>query len=66
MKAVHRLLTVVGTLLLLLGTIAGVLHREVLDADRFADHVDAVRADPAVGASSVPWSPRDCLPHSRT
>lgn len=47
-KAVHRLLTVVGTLLLLLGTIAGVLHREVLDADRFADHVDAVRADPAV------------------
>ena len=48
MRAVHRLLTVVGTLLLLLGTIAGVLHREVLDADRFADHVDAVRADPAV------------------
>jgi hypothetical protein len=47
-KAVHRLLTVVGTLLLLLGTVAGVLHREVLDADRFADHVDAVRADPAV------------------
>lgn len=48
MKAVHRLLTVVGTLLLLLGTIAGVVHREVLDAARFADHVDAVRADPAV------------------
>jgi hypothetical protein len=45
---VHRLLTVFGTLLLLLGTIAGVLHREALDADRFADHVDAVRADPAV------------------
>lgn len=48
MKAVHRLLSVVGTLLLLLGTVAGVLNREVLDADRFADHVDAVRADPAV------------------
>jgi len=47
-KAVHRLLTVVGTLLLLLGTVAGVLHREVLDADRFSAHVDAVRADPAV------------------
>jgi hypothetical protein len=47
-KAVHRLLTVVGALLLLLGAVAGVVNREVLDADRFAGHVDAVRADPAV------------------
>ena len=46
--AVRRLLMVVGTLLLLLGTIAGVVHREVVDADRFAHHVDAIRADPAV------------------
>jgi hypothetical protein len=37
-----------GTLLLLAGTIAGVVNREVLDAGRFADHVNAVRADPAV------------------
>ena len=46
--AAHRLLVVLGTLLLLLGTVAGVVHREVLDAGRFTAHVDAVRADPAV------------------
>jgi hypothetical protein len=38
----------VGAVLLLLGTVAGVLLREVLDADRFSAHVDAVRSDPAV------------------
>jgi hypothetical protein len=37
-----------GTLLLLLGTVAGVVNREVLDAGRFADHVNSVRTDPAV------------------
>jgi len=37
-----------GTLLLLVGTAAGVVNREVLDADRFAAHVDAVRTDPDV------------------
>ena len=47
-RAAYRLLMLLGTLLLLLGTIAGVVNREVLDAGRFADHVDAVRADPAV------------------
>lgn len=47
-KAGYRLLMLVGTLLVLLGTVAGVVNREVLDADRFADHVNAVRADPAV------------------
>ncbi|HEX4687012.1 MAG TPA: hypothetical protein VH228_09520 [Nocardioides sp.] len=48
MKTVSRLLTVVGTLVLLAGTVAGVVNHEVLDAGRFADHVNAVRADPAV------------------
>jgi hypothetical protein len=47
-RAAYRLLMLLGALLLLLGTIAGVVNREVLDADRFTDHVDAVRADPAV------------------
>ena len=46
--AAYRLLMLLGTLLLLAGTIAGVVNREVLDAGRFADHVNAVRADPAV------------------
>ena len=48
MTALRRVLTWVGAILLLLGTIAGVLHREVLDPDRFSAHVDAVRSDPAV------------------
>jgi hypothetical protein len=47
-RAVHRLLTVVGALLLLTGTVAGVVNREVLDAQRFSAHVDAVRSDPDV------------------
>jgi hypothetical protein len=38
----------VGVLLLLVGAVAGVVNREVLDADRFAAHVDAVRTDPDV------------------
>ncbi len=37
-----------GALLLVVGTIAGVVNREVLDADRFAAHVDAARTDPDV------------------
>ncbi|SFB93158.1 hypothetical protein SAMN04487968_102342 [Nocardioides terrae] len=37
-----------GSLLLLVGTVAGVVNREVLDADRFAAHADAVRTDPDV------------------
>jgi hypothetical protein len=47
-RAVHRLLTIAGALLLLTGTVAGVVNREVLDAQRFSAHVDAIRADPAV------------------
>jgi hypothetical protein len=37
-----------GTVLLLVGAVAGVVHHEVLDADRFAAHADAVRTDPDV------------------
>jgi len=38
----------VGVLLLVVGTIAGVVNREILDADRFAAHVDTIRTDPDV------------------
>lgn len=38
----------VGALLLVVGTLAGVVNREILDADRFATHVDAIRTDPDV------------------
>jgi hypothetical protein len=41
-------LVLLGTLLVLVGTVAGVVNREVLDADRFASHVDEVRSEPAV------------------
>src|SRR5262245_18972781 len=44
----RRALIVVGTVLFLVGAVAGVLNREVLDGDRFAAHVDAVRTDPYV------------------
>lgn len=37
-----------GALLLLVGAVAGVVNHEVLDADRFAAHVDGVRTDPDV------------------
>ena len=40
--------TVLGCLLLLLGGLAGIVNRQVLDGPRFAEHVDAVRSDPAV------------------
>jgi hypothetical membrane protein len=49
---VRRLVRVValslGSLLLLVGAVAGVVNREVLDAGRFAAHVDTVRTDPDV------------------
>lgn len=41
----HLAASSLGTLLLLVGAVAGVLNHEVLDADRFAGHVDAVRTD---------------------
>lgn len=45
---VTRVLSGLGVLLLTCGLLAGVLNRELLDGDRFAEHVDAVRADPQV------------------
>ena len=38
----------VGCLLLLLGSVAGVVNRQVLDGPRFANHVDSMRTDEAV------------------
>ena len=43
-----RALLVVGSILLLFGIVAGVGNREVLDGNRFAGHVDAIRKDPEV------------------
>jgi hypothetical protein len=47
-QVLRRLLTVLGVLLIAAGLVAGVAHREVLDGRRFAEHVDAIRSDPAV------------------
>ena len=38
----------VGCVLLLLGSVAGVVNRQVLDGPRFADHVESIRTDPDV------------------
>jgi hypothetical protein len=38
----------VGCLLLLLGSVAGVVNRQVLDGPRFAHHVESMRTDPDV------------------
>lgn len=43
-----RALSALGVALLVLGAVAGVVNREVLDGDRFLAHVDDVRADPEV------------------
>ena len=48
MKMLSRAVFVVGSLLLLVGLVAGVANRQLLDGDRFAAHVDAVREDPQV------------------
>jgi hypothetical protein len=39
---------VIGSVLLWLGILAGLVNRNVLDGDRFARHVDAMRRDPVV------------------
>lgn len=48
MTRLPRALLILGSVLLMLGVIAGVGNREVLDGGRFAKHVDQIRADPAV------------------
>jgi hypothetical protein len=45
LRLVRAVALTLGTLLLLVGAVAGVLNRELLDADRFATHADAVRTD---------------------
>jgi uncharacterized membrane protein HdeD (DUF308 family) len=40
--------TALGSVLLLVGILAGLVNHNVLDGPRFAAHVDAVRRDPAV------------------
>ncbi len=45
MRILSRVLTAVGVLVLLAGLVAVHLDRQVLDAGRFAAHVDAVRTD---------------------
>lgn len=47
-RSVRAVVDCLGVLLLLVGAVSGVVNREVLDADRFAAHVDAVRTDPEV------------------
>jgi hypothetical protein len=42
------LLRIVGSILLLAGILAGLINRHVLDGDRFANGVDAMRRDPEV------------------
>lgn len=48
MAKISRALLVLGSVLLLAGTIAGVVNHEVLDGQRFAAHADAIRKDSAV------------------
>jgi len=48
MKVLSRTLFTLGVVVLLVGLVSGVANRQVLDAGRFAQHVDAVRADPDV------------------
>jgi hypothetical protein len=47
-RAARTVLVMLGTLLVLVGTIAGVVDREVLDAGRFTSHAQAIRSDPYV------------------
>ncbi|QGG40198.1 hypothetical protein [Aeromicrobium yanjiei] len=48
MRILSRALLVLGSVALLVGLVAGVVNRQVLDGGRFAGHVDAVREDPQV------------------
>lgn len=48
MRALSRIGFAVGALLISIGLVAGVANRQLLDGDRFAAHVDAIRQDPQV------------------
>lgn len=45
MKWLSRVLFALGSFAILLGLVAGVVNREVIDGNRFAEHVDNIRAD---------------------
>ncbi|MGZ4438080.1 MAG: hypothetical protein ACXVW6_10590 [Nocardioidaceae bacterium] len=48
MRAVRRILAIVGAVALVVGLLAGVADRQLLDTSRFVTHADRVRQDPAV------------------
>lgn len=48
MRVLSRIVFALGVVAMLIGLVSGVVNRQVLDADRFASHVDAIRADPEV------------------
>lgn len=48
MKILSRIVFTLGVIAMVAGLVSGVVNRQVLDAGRFASHVDAVRADPVV------------------
>jgi hypothetical protein len=48
-----RTLAALGALMLLAGLAAGLVNRELLDGDRFAGHVDAIRQDPQVARAAA-------------
>jgi hypothetical protein len=47
-RAVSLLCTVLAAIFLLVGLVAGLVNRQVVDGSRFASHVDAIRRNPAV------------------
>lgn len=46
--SMRRVLAVLGAVALLVGLVAGVADRQLLDTSRFVEHADRVRQDPAV------------------
>lgn len=48
MRALSRIVFTLGVVAMLVGLASGVVNHQVLDAGRFASHVDAIRTDPAV------------------
>ncbi|WP_157416978.1 hypothetical protein [Nocardioides sp. Iso805N] len=48
MRSMRRVLAVLGAVALLVGLVAGVADRQLLDTSRFVEHADRIRQDPAV------------------
>jgi hypothetical protein len=49
-RRASALLLLLGSVLLFVGILAGYLNVQVLDGNRFAEHVDTIRRDPAVAS----------------